>query len=71
MQKQIRQMIQGQEDTPNGLFMQVMVKEMPLRSILMMSGGPLDRRKLEALLMMINGQFFKGLGAILKVKKSH
>ncbi len=62
MQKQIRQMIQGQEDTPNGLFMQVMVKEMPLRSTLMMSGGPLDRRKLEALLMMINGQIFQRIG---------
>lgn len=68
MQKQISQMIRGQEDTPNGLFMEVMVKGMPLRSTLMMSGGPLDRRKLEELLMMINGQIFKGLLAFIKTQ---
>ena len=70
MQKQIAKMVEGQEDTPTGIFMSAMVKEMPLRSMLMMGDGPLNRGQLEALLMMINGRFFKGLGAFLKVGKS-
>ena len=60
MKKQIGQMIQGQEDSPVGLLLQSIVDEMPLRSIMMMSDGALNRKQLEALLLMINGHFFKG-----------
>jgi beta-glucosidase len=62
---QIAKMIKGQEDTVTGALMRNMVKEMPLRSMLMM-GGSLNRPKLEALLLMINGHFFKGLTAFIK-----
>jgi len=58
-------MIQGQEDTPTGALMRSMIQEMPMRSILMMP-GPLDRPKLEALLLMMNGHFFKGLFALVQ-----
>lgn len=69
MEKQIGQMIQGQEDSPTSLLMQAMLHEMPLRSILMMGDGPLNRERLKALLLMINGKFFKGVGAFLKADK--
>ncbi len=62
---QIGKMIKGQEDTIMGALMRAMVQEMPLRSMLMM-GGSLDRSRLEALLLMLNGRFFKGLFALLK-----
>ena len=69
MKKQIGEMIQGQEDSPVGLLLQSIVDEMPLRSIMMMSDGALNRHQLEALLLMINGHFFKGLAAFLKKGK--
>ena len=62
---QIAKMVQGKEDTPTGKLMRAMVKEMPLRSMLMM-GGAMNRTKLEALLLMINGHLLKGLVAFLK-----
>ena len=70
MEKQIGKMLQGMEDTPMGWLMTAMMQEAPLRSILMMGDGTLNRGQLEALLLMINGRFFKGLGAFLKAGKS-
>ena len=61
----MQKMIKGQEDTPTGALILAMVPEMPMRSMLM-SGGPSNRRKLEALLLMINGHVFKGLLALIK-----
>ena len=43
-----------------------MVKEMPLRVMLMMGGDRLNRGMLEGLLLMINGKFFRGLFALGK-----
>lgn len=68
IKKQMGKMIEGQEDSPIALLMDAMMKEMPLRAMLMMGDGAIDRPKLEALVMMINGKFFKGLGAFLKGK---
>jgi beta-glucosidase len=70
MEKQIYKMIQGQEDTPTGLLLQTMLHEMPLRGMLMMGDGSLNRGMLEALVMMINGQFLKGLVAFLKARRA-
>ncbi len=64
--KQMGKMIEGQEDTPMGLLMNAMMKAMPLRSMLMMGDGPLNHEMLEALLIMINGNFFRGGGALIK-----
>jgi beta-glucosidase len=69
MQKQMQRMIQGQEDTPIGLLMEAMAREMPLRAMLM-TGGAISREMLEALLVMINGNFFKGLGALVKARRT-
>jgi len=65
LSKQMRKMVEGKEDTPTGMLMLSMVKEMPLRTILMM-GGSLNRRKLEALLLIINGHVLRGLGALIR-----
>ena len=62
---QVNKLIKGKEDTPMSALMRVSVQEMPLR-IMLMSGGQFDHPKLEALLMMINGHFFKGLKAFIK-----
>jgi beta-glucosidase len=70
MQKQMQRMIQGQEDTPIGLLMEAMAREMPLRTMLM-TGGGISREMLEALLLMINGKFFKGIGALLKAMRAN
>jgi beta-glucosidase len=59
-------MVAGKEDTPNGALMVAMSKEMPMRSLLMFGGGGLDRPTLEAMLLMINGQYGKGLVAMIK-----
>jgi beta-glucosidase len=66
MEGQIAKMIEGQEGTPTAYLMQAMVREMPLRSMLMMGEGPFNREMLIALLTMINGQFFKGLFSFIK-----
>jgi hypothetical protein len=65
MKDQIGKMIKDKEDTPTGAMMAHMVQEMPLRSMLMM-GGAFNRAKLEALLTIINGRFFRGLFAFVR-----
>lgn len=66
IQTRIGKMIQGQENTPMGMLIYAMVKEMPLRSMLMLEDGPLDIFKLNGMLLMMNGHFFKGLATYLK-----
>ena len=66
MKSQMAQMIQGEEDTPIALLMEAMLNEMPLRGLLMMGDGPLTREMLEALLLLINGKFFRGAGALIR-----
>ena len=66
MERQIAKMIVGQEDTPTAFLMEAMVCEMPLRSMLMMGDSPLNREMLDALLIMINGNTFKGMSAFIK-----
>jgi len=66
MQKQMAKMIDGQEDTPTGLLMASMAREMPMRGMLMVADGSITREILEALLLLINGSFLKGLSAMIK-----
>jgi beta-glucosidase len=70
MKKNLDKMILGQEDTPMALLMETMLKEMPLRSLMMM-GGSLNREKLEALLTLMNGHLFKGVSAFIKANRSN
>jgi hypothetical protein len=59
-------MLQGKEDTPIGLLMETMSREMPLRGMLMSGDGPFTREMLDALLQMINGRFFRGAAALVR-----
>jgi beta-glucosidase len=61
----IGKMIQGREATPTAVLMQATGEDMPLRNMLM-TEGPLNRTKLEALLLMLNGHFFRGLSAYIR-----
>ncbi|MBI9011594.1 MAG: glycoside hydrolase family 3 C-terminal domain-containing protein [Clostridiales bacterium] len=44
------------------------VMEMPFRSVARMSGGLINMNMLDGLLMMVNGQFLKGLKILLKIE---
>ena len=66
LERQMAKMIAGQEDTPTGLLMEAVARELPLRSIIMMGDGAISREMLDALLLMINGSSFKGSAALLK-----
>jgi beta-glucosidase len=66
MGKQMAKMIEGQEDTPTALLVEAIGREAPLRIMLMSGGGSVTREMLGALLIMINGKFFKGLFAMVK-----
>jgi beta-glucosidase len=65
MKKQIGKMVVGKEDTPMALLMEAVSHEMPLRGMLM-GDSPFSREMLEALLLMMNGRFFKGLFALIR-----
>jgi beta-glucosidase len=66
MASQIKKMIAGQEDTPMALLMEAMIREMPLRGMLMSEDSPFTRKMLEALLKMINGKLYRGIGALIR-----
>ncbi|MFC1878704.1 beta-glucosidase [Chloroflexota bacterium] len=65
MNKQVSKMIEGQEGTPTALLMEAMVRELPLRGMLMNGDGRLTREMLDALVVILNGEFFKGAGAMI------
>jgi beta-glucosidase len=67
MNRTVRNMFKStEEENPLLDMIESMLKEMPLRSMAMMSNGTLKRQSLDALLVMINGRFFKGLLDLLK-----
>jgi len=66
IRSQMSKMFQGQEDTPMALLMEAVMHEMPLRGMLMRGDGPFTREMLEALLVLMNGRFFKGIGALVR-----
>jgi beta-glucosidase len=67
MKRQVNALIKGgDEDSPTALLLEAIVREAPLRTMLMTGDGAVSREMLDALLIMINGKFFKGLGALIK-----
>lgn len=66
MEKQMAQMIAGQEETPTGLLMRAMAQEAPLRAILMMGDGKITRETLDAIVKLANGRYVRGAGGLLK-----
>jgi len=67
MKRQVNALIKGgDEDSPTALLLEAIVREAPLRTMLMTGDGVVSREMLDALLIMINGKFFVGLGALIK-----
>ena len=58
--------IKGQGDTAVARLTEAMSREMPPRALLMMGGGPFTRKRLDALLLLINGKLVRGAGALLR-----
>lgn len=69
MGRQISKIIAGQENTPTALLMEIMIDEAPLRTLLMTGDGSITRPMLDAMLVMINGHFFKGAAALIKAAR--
>jgi beta-glucosidase len=63
---QMGKMIEGQEDTPTGVLMAAVAREMPLRGILMMGNGSISREMLDGLLDVTNGKYVRGAGGVLR-----
>jgi beta-glucosidase len=70
MQREIGKLVEGFEDSPNALMMKSTAMEGPLRLMLMSAGSHINRGMMEGLLMMINGQFLRGLSQLLKARKA-
>ena len=70
MQKQMANMIAGQEDTPTAVLMESMASEAPLRTMLMMGNGTVTRDMLDALVAMLNGKTVRGAGALLQAMRN-
>ncbi len=71
MNRQIQGMIKDDPDSPTAQLMQAIVREAPLRLMLMMGDGAVSREMLHALLIMMNGKFFKGLAALVKAIRAN
>jgi beta-glucosidase len=65
LERQMGRMIGVEEDTPTALLMRAMVKELPLRGVLMISDGAISREMLDALIAMINGRIVRGAGRLI------
>lgn len=57
----------GKRETANIIMMSVY--HMPFRGIARLTGGAMNMRMLDGVLMIVNGHFFKGLSCLLKERK--
>lgn len=48
-------------ESPTGIMFRTIAEEMPLRNLLMLSSGRMTLSRLEALIMMMNGKWIRGL----------
>ncbi len=70
MQRQVGEMVADlAPDSPTALLMTSMIGEAPLRLMLMMGGDSMNRETLEALLLMINGKYFKGAVELIRARR--
>jgi beta-glucosidase len=66
LKKMQARMLQGQEDSVTSLIWRAGLQTAPMRAILLLDNAFFNRESLEALLVMINGHFVKGLRALIK-----
>lgn len=70
MEKQIANIVKDEPDSATALMMRSMIRGIPLRAILMMGGDKLNREMVDGLLVMLNGNFLKGLFALIKAERN-
>jgi beta-glucosidase len=66
---QTRKMSGHDPESPTAIMFESMAKEMPMRSLLMLGGGAFTLPTLEAVMLMINGYYWKGLRALIAARK--
>jgi len=69
MEEQMQAMIEDEADSPHSLMMQAVMREAPLRLLLMMGGDQMNRGMINGLLLIINRRFFKGLATLLRARR--
>jgi hypothetical protein len=52
------------DESPTSIMFRTIADEMPLRTLLMFTGGKMSLARLEALLLMMNGKWLRGLIAL-------
>lgn len=68
--KNFMKMAQGTDtDETTIRMMEAIVRDMPVRSMVLMGGGALNFKMADGLLLMMNGHFFKGLVKLIKGRK--
>ena len=60
-------MVGGGEDAAQNA--DILLGNMPLRALMMLNGQRVTHGMVEGIAMMINGQFFRGLGRMMKKVK--
>ena len=71
IQRQLRARIgDGSEDDPNVPMIEAVAWEGPLRILMMGSDGAINREMLDALVLLVNGRYHKGLPALLRARQS-
>ena len=69
MYAQIRKTSGHDPESPTAMMFESMAKEIPMRSLLMLGNGVFSVRMLEAIMLMINGYYWKGLRALIASRK--
>jgi beta-glucosidase len=69
MYAQIRKTSGHDPESPTAMMFESMAKEIPMRSLLMLGNGVFSVRMLEAIMLMINGYYWKGLRALIAARK--
>ena len=66
---QIRKLSSHDPESPTAIMFDAMAKEMPMRSLLMLGGGVYTLPMLMAIMLIINGYYWKGLRALIAARK--
>jgi beta-glucosidase len=69
LKKRILETVGDDPGSATGLLMRSIVAGLPLRAVLTMAGGGLNRGMLDGILAMLNGRFFRGLFALIRARK--
>ena len=69
IEKQLEGLVKDDPNNPNAVMMRESVRGLPLRALVMLGQGRVNRGMIEGLLLMVNGRFIRGLITILRARK--